>query len=39
MLFSKKAGKKIAQGQRVMIQVRNANGTMSNEYVFTRPAQ
>jgi hypothetical protein len=37
MLVSKKAGKKIAAGQHVMISVRNADGTLSDEYSFTRP--
>ncbi|HJQ26930.1 MAG TPA: SBBP repeat-containing protein [Blastocatellia bacterium] len=39
MLVSKKAGKKIAAGQHVMISVRNADGTLSDEYPFTRPTQ
>ena len=39
MLVSKKAGKKIAAGQHVMITVRNADGILSDEYSFTRPMQ
>jgi hypothetical protein len=39
MLISKKAGKKIAAGQHVMISVRNADGTLSDEYSFTRTMQ
>jgi hypothetical protein len=37
MLIGKKAGKKIAAGQHVMISVRNADGTQSDEYPFTKP--
>jgi photosystem II stability/assembly factor-like uncharacterized protein len=37
-LMSKKGGKKIGPGDSVMIQVRNADGTMSNQYNFIRPA-
>jgi len=39
MLISKKAGKKIAAGQHVLISVRNADGTLSDDYPFTRPMQ
>jgi hypothetical protein len=37
LLFSKKGGKLIARGQTVTLQVRNADGTLSNEFRFTRP--
>jgi hypothetical protein len=36
-LIGKKAGKMIGRGQTVTIQVRNADGTLSNEFSFTRP--
>jgi len=36
MLVSKKAGKKIAAGQSVTIQVRDSDGSLSNEFVFTK---
>lgn len=37
MLIGKKSGKKISRGQTVMIQVKNPDGTLSNEFSFTRP--
>jgi uncharacterized delta-60 repeat protein len=37
MLIAKKTGKKIDRGETVILQVRNPDGTMSNEYSFTRP--
>lgn len=37
-LISKKAGKKIKPSDSVMIQVQNPNGSLSNEYRFTRSA-
>jgi Calx-beta domain-containing protein/beta-propeller repeat-containing protein len=37
-LIGKKAGKMIDSGQTVTLQVRNADGTLSNEFRFTRPA-
>jgi len=37
-LTSKKGGKKIHPGDPVMIQVRNPDGTMSNQFSFIRPA-
>ncbi len=37
MLIGKKTFKKIAPGQAVTLQVRNADGTLSNEFRFTRP--
>ena len=36
MLIAKKAGKSITPGQRVVIQVRNPDGTLSNEFNFVR---
>jgi photosystem II stability/assembly factor-like uncharacterized protein len=36
-VISKKAGKKVIPGQTVMLQLRNADGTMSNEFPYTRP--
>ncbi len=35
-LIAAKAGKKIVSGESVMIQVRNADGTVSNQFRFTR---
>ena len=35
-LIGTKAGKKIKRGQTVTLQVRNADGTLSNEFGFTR---
>jgi len=37
LLVARKAGKFIAPGQTVMLQVRNPDGTLSNEFSFTRP--
>ena len=37
MLFGKKAGKKIAVGQTVTLQVRNSDGSLSNQLSFRRP--
>jgi hypothetical protein len=39
MLIAKKAGKNIARGQRVTLQVRNPDGSLSPEFSFMRPAQ
>jgi len=36
VLIAKKAGKRIAPGQSVTIQVRNGDGALSNEFGFTR---
>jgi len=36
-LVGKKAGKKIKRGETVTLQVRNSDGTLSNEFRFTRP--
>lgn len=36
-LIGKKAGKKIISGQSVKLQVRNPNGALSPEFIFTRP--
>ena len=36
-LIAKKGGKKIAPGQRVTLQVRDANGATSPPFTFTRP--
>jgi len=38
-LIGKKAGKKIARGQTVMIQVKNSDGTLSIPFTFTRPVE
>ncbi len=38
-LIGKKAGKKIAPGQTVLIQVREPNGWLSNEFIYTRPVE
>ena len=38
-LIAKKAGKRIAPGQSVTLQVRNSNGVLSNPFVFKRPAK
>jgi hypothetical protein len=35
VLIGKKAGKKIAQGQTVVLQIRLADGTLSEEFTFT----
>ena len=39
LLVARKAGKKITVGQPVTIQVRNLDGTLSNEFTFVRPAE
>ena len=36
-LIAKKAGKKIKRGESVMLQVRNSDGALSNEFSFSRP--
>ena len=36
LLIAKKAGKQIAPGQTVVLQVRNADGALSKEFSFTR---
>ena len=36
ILIAKKAGKLIAWGQTIMLQVRNLNGSLSPEFSFTR---
>ena len=36
LLIARKAGKSIAPGQSVVIQVRNLDGTLSNEFTFVR---
>ena len=37
-LIGKKAGKKVAPGETVVLQVRNASGLLSNEFNFRRPS-
>ena len=37
LLIAKKAGKAIAPGQMVTLQVRNASGVLSAEFNFVRP--
>ena len=37
VLIGKKVGKRIASGQRVVLQVRNSDGLLSLEFSFTRP--
>lgn len=37
LMVAKKAGKSIEPGQTVMLQVKNPDGTLSNEFSFTRP--
>jgi acetyl esterase/lipase len=37
VLIGKKAGKKIASGQTVMLQVRNRDGTLTEPFSFSRP--
>ena len=37
VLIGKKAGKKIASGQTVLLQVRNRDGGLSEPFSFTRP--
>jgi uncharacterized delta-60 repeat protein len=40
VLIAKKSGKKkIAPGQTVTLQVRNPDGTLSNEFLYTRPVE
>jgi len=39
LLIGKKAGKKIAPGQTVILQVRGSDGTLSNEFSFARPVE
>ena len=36
LLISKRGGKQIGRGQTVTIRVRNMDGTLSNEFAFTR---
>src|SRR5262249_40936301 len=36
-LIAKKAGKLIERGQTVILQVQNADGSLSNQFSFTRP--
>ncbi len=38
LLVARKSGVKIAPGQTVVLQVRNPDGQVSNEFSFTRPA-
>jgi protocatechuate 3,4-dioxygenase beta subunit len=38
VLIARKAGKLIEEGQTVTLQVRNSDDTVSNEFLFTRPA-
>jgi protocatechuate 3,4-dioxygenase beta subunit len=38
-LTAKKSARKISQGQTVALQVKNSDGTLSNEYMFTRPVE
>jgi hypothetical protein len=38
-LTARKAGKRITPGQTVILQVRNADGRLSQEFSYTRPAQ
>lgn len=38
-LIGKKAGKKIARGQTVIIQVKNSDGALSIPFTFTRPLE
>jgi protocatechuate 3,4-dioxygenase beta subunit len=37
MLIARKSGSKITPGETVVLQVRNPDGQLSNEYSFTRP--
>jgi hypothetical protein len=39
LLRCKKAGKKIAAGQTVTLTVRNPDGTISNQFTYTRPLE
>ena len=36
LLISKRGGKQIARGQTVVIRVRDADGRLSDEFIFTR---
>jgi hypothetical protein len=38
VLLSKKAGKKVKPGRSVMVQVKNADGAMSQGFQYVRPA-
>jgi hypothetical protein len=38
-LIARKAGKQIGAGQTVILQVRNLDNTLSNEYSFTRAVE
>jgi hypothetical protein len=38
VLVLKKAGKNISAGQRITLQVRNPDGTLSEQFVFVRPS-
>jgi hypothetical protein len=38
MLIAKKAGKRIPPGTTALLQVRNPDGTITDEFRFTRPA-
>jgi len=37
LLIARKAGNLINEGESVLLQVRNADNTFSNQYSFTRP--
>jgi hypothetical protein len=37
LLVARKSGKQIEPGQTVVLQVKNPDGTLSNEFSFTRP--
>lgn len=39
ILIAKKAGKRIAPGQTVMLQVKCSDGSLSSQYSFTRPLE
>lgn len=39
MLIARKSGKNIAPGETATLQVRNSDGSMSNQFSFTRPVQ
>ena len=39
MLVARKSGKNIAPGETVTLQVRNIDGSLSNQFSFTRPIQ
>ena len=38
VLVAKQSGRKIGRGETVTLQVQNPDGTLSNEFAFTRPA-